>query len=91
MKKSALILAMSALMSLGGLASCGTDDGTITLNVYNWEDYIYEGVDEKGNPLEDSTILAFEKAYAESHEGQKIKVNYITFDTNETMYTKISK
>ncbi len=92
MKKSALILAMSALMSLGGLTSCGgANDGTITLNVYNWEDYIYEGVDEKGNPLEDSTILAFEKAYAESHEGQKIKVNYITFDTNETMYTKISK
>ena len=29
MKKSALILAMSALMSLGGLASCGgADDGT---------------------------------------------------------------
>ena len=65
MKKSALILAMSALMSLGVLASCnGANDGTITLNVYNWEDYIYEGVDEKGNPLEDSTILAFEKAYA---------------------------
>ena len=32
MKKSALILAMSALMSLGGLASCnGANDGTITL------------------------------------------------------------
>ena len=91
MKKSALILAISALISLGGLASCGGDDGAITITVYNWEDYIYEGVDDKGNPLEDSTILAFEKAYAESHDGQKIKVNYKTFDTNETMYTKISQ
>ena len=92
MKKSALILAMSALMSLGGLTSCGgTDDGTIVLNVYNWEDYIYEGVDEKGNKIDDSTIDSFEKAYAKEHEGQKIRVNYITFDTNETMYTKLSK
>ena len=47
MKKSALILGVSALISLGGLASCGGSKADVVLTVYNWEDYIYEGVDEK--------------------------------------------
>ena len=90
MKKSAIILAMSALMSLGGLASCGGSKADVTITVYNWEDYIYEGTDEKGNSIGDSTIAAFEKQYFKD-TGKTIEVKYKTFDTNETMYTKLSK
>jgi spermidine/putrescine transport system substrate-binding protein len=90
MKKSALILGVSALISLGGLASCGCSKADVVLTVYNWEDYIYEGVDEKGKKTGESTIKSFEKAYFEK-TGKTIEVKYKTFDTNETMYTKISK
>ena len=90
MKKSALILGVSALISLGGLASCGGSKADVVLTVYNWEDYIYEGVDEKGKKTGESTIESFQKAYFEK-TGKTIEVKYKTFDTNETMYTKISQ
>ena len=51
---------------------------TITLNVYNWGQYISDGTDGYID-----VIAEFEAAYP------NIKVNYMTFDSNETMYTKL--
>jgi spermidine/putrescine-binding protein len=51
----------------------------ITLNVYNWGQYISEGQD---GTLD--VIAAFEEAYPH------IDVQYSTYDSNETMYTKLS-
>ena len=89
MKKSTLVLFASALLSLGALTSCGPK-ADVTLTVYNWEDYINEGLDETGKKVDDSTIELFEKYY-EEQTGKTIKVNYKTFSTNEEMYTKLSK
>lgn len=50
----------------------------VTINVYNWGQYISDGTDGYID-----VIAEFEKAYPD------IKVNYMTFDSNETMYTKI--
>ena len=50
----------------------------VTLNVYNWGQYISDGTDGYVD-----VIAEFEKAYPD------IKVNYMTFDSNETMYTKL--
>ena len=48
------------------------------LNVYNWGQYISDGTDGYID-----VIAEFEAAYPD------IKVNYLTFDSNETMYTKL--
>lgn len=82
MKKSLLVLAVSAVM----LAACGKkeeaappapvaagpvlDDNKV-LNIYNWPDYVPEGM-----------IAAFEKEFG-------IKVNYDTFETNEALNAKL--
>lgn len=52
--------------------------GNITLNVYNWGQYIAAGEDGAID-----VIREFEVAYP------NIKVNYTTYDSNETMYTKL--
>ena len=72
-----LILVLALVMSC--FAGCAGDDGRITINVYNWGQYISEGDDGCID-----VIALFEEAYP------NIKVNYVTFDSNETMYTKMS-
>ncbi len=49
----------------------------ITLNVYNWGEYISNGSDDSVD-----VVSAFEKLTG-------IKVNYTTFDSNESMYAKL--
>lgn len=69
------IVAAALLLSL---TSCGPDRSTV-LKVYNWSNYIGEGV-----------IDDFENWYEEM-TGEKIEVIYQTFDVNETMLAKIEK
>jgi len=49
----------------------------ITINVYNWGQYISDGTDDS---------IDVNKAFTEA---TGIEVNYMTFDSNETMYTKL--
>lgn len=49
----------------------------VTINVYNWGQYIADGTDG---------YIDVNKAFTEK---TGIKVNYMTFDSNETMYTKL--
>ena len=51
---------------------------TVTINVYNWGQYLSDGTDDYINVIEE-----FEAAYP------NIKVNYMTYDSNESMYTKL--
>lgn len=81
MKKIAILLV--AVLTAGIFAGCSagdTDEGSggkknVTLNVYNWGEYID---DEDFNVNEKFT------------EETGIKVNYKTFENNESMYTIIS-
>ena len=52
-------------------------DDNITLNVYNWGLYISDGSDDSVDVLS-----AFEELTG-------IKVNYTTFDSNESLYAKM--
>lgn len=67
-----LILLISALPS-AALA----DNENVTINVYNWGQYISDGSDG---------YIDVNKAFTEA---TGIEVNYMTFDSNETMYTKL--
>ena len=60
------------------------NDKTVTLNVYNWGEYISDGFE--GCP--DVNAL-FEDYYYEKF-GVKVEVNYTTYATNEDMYSKLS-
>ncbi len=83
MKKKllAMILAVAALCLC--LYGCGGSD-KLTLNVYNWGEYISDGSDGSFD-----TIREFEIWYEETY-GQPVTVNYSTFASNEDMYSKIS-
>ena len=65
------------------LTGCGGKD-TLTLNVYNWGEYISDGSEGSFD-----TIREFETWYEETY-GQKVTVNYSTYASNEDMYNKIS-
>ena len=78
MKK--LLCLLLCLVSLTGVFSgCAVADDRVTINVYNWGQYISEG--DEGYM---DVIAEFEKEYP------NIRVNYVTYDSNETMYTKIA-
>ncbi len=71
---SALLLACLIL----GLATTGSAaKEQVTINVYNWGQYISDGTD------------GYIDVNAEFEKETGIKVNYITYDSNETMYTKL--
>lgn len=83
MKKTAKLISLllACLMlaaSLALFAACGGKyDEEIT--VYNWDDYIYSQRDLQNDFNE----------YYKAKTGKTIKVNYSTFDTNETMLAKV--
>ncbi len=58
---------------------------TLTLNVYNWGEYISDGSEGSLD-----TIAEFERWYEETY-GQPVKVNYDTFSSNEDMYNKLAQ
>ncbi len=72
--------AAAACLLLGcGWLIFGARQESITLNVYNWGQYIADGSD---GSME--VIKEFEARYPH------IKVNYSTYDSNEIMYSKLS-
>jgi len=76
------IIGFVAIAAIAVNAFVGRD--TLELNVYNWGEYISDGSEGSFD-----TIDEFEDWYKETY-GQKIKVNYTTFASNEDMYNKIS-
>ena len=82
-KVTALCLLFSVLMACIGLSGCGGEE-TLKLNVYNWGEYISDGSEGTFD-----TVKEFETWY-EATYGQKVKVNYTTFASNEDMYSKLS-
>lgn len=77
-KMIALLLCM--VLTLGCFAGVASAKGDkVTLYVYNWGQYIAEGDDDSID-----VIAAFEEAYP------NIKVKYSTYDSNESMYAKLS-
>ena len=73
---------LSCLLVLPMAAGCFTTtsvaaDEPVTINVYNWGQYISDGSDG---------YLDVNAAFTEA---TGIKVNYMTYDTNESLYTKL--
>ena len=79
MRKLLLTSALALLL----LCGCGEQKETLTLNVYNWGQYISDGSEGTLNVNEE-----FEKYYLEEF-GEEVKVNYTTYASNEDMYNKL--
>ncbi len=79
MKKTRILcLLLALILCLPSFALTASAAETVTINVYNWGQYIADGTDDSIDVIEE-----FEAAYP------NIKVNYMTFDSNESMYTKL--
>ncbi len=78
-RRLAALVCLLALLAGTGYLAFGTRQETITLNIYNWGQYIADGSD---GSME--IVKAFEEKYPH------IKVNYSTYDSNEIMYSKLS-
>mgnify|MGYP000954488387 CR=1 FL=1 len=81
-KKRLLSLSLAALLCIPSFAGCFTTkaaaaDTGVTINVYNWGQYISDGTD------------GYLDVNADFTEATGIEVNYMTFDTNESLYTKL--
>ncbi|MBR2467076.1 MAG: ABC transporter substrate-binding protein [Clostridia bacterium] len=94
MKKiSALILIL--VISVSCFTSCGEPDiskrragDVITLNVYNWGEYISDGSEDSYDTNKEFENY-FNTVLSEKYGGIKVKVNYTTYPTNEDMYSKL--
>ena len=75
------IILMILLLFL--LSGCGDTDEKLTLNVYNWGEYISDGSEGTVDVNEE-----FEK-YCLEELGKEVTVNYTTYASNEDMYNKI--
>ena len=97
MKRFVLCL-LSILIAAFTLASCDSSEEngasknyeTITLNVYNWGEYISDGFQGSLD-----TNAAFEEYFNTKLAGTekypfRVKVNYTTYATNEDMYSKLA-
>ena len=78
MKKRLFSVFLVLVILLAALPTQASAAGTVTINVYNWGQYISDGTDDSID-----VIAEFEDAYP------NIKVNYMTYDSNESMYTKL--
>ena len=100
-KRSFFIFLLTAgISSLLFLSGCGREESDeITLRVCNWEEYIDEGdwSEDELIELEDGTeiigenslIQDFEEWYFDTY-GEKVRVEYSTFGTNEDLYNRIT-
>lgn len=82
---SLLCLLLCLLTVAATLSSCGESTGKVTtLYVYNWGEYISDGSEGSLD-----ANAAFEEWYFETY-GERVKVNYSTYSSNEDMYAKLS-
>ena len=59
-------------------------DNSLVLRIYNWEDYIDEGLDDDGEKVGTSVMEDWAEDYY-NRTGKRVEVVYITFETTEYM------
>ncbi|MBR7189753.1 MAG: spermidine/putrescine ABC transporter substrate-binding protein [Oscillospiraceae bacterium] len=77
MKRRILALAATLTLAFALLPAPKAEAAAESINVYNWGQYISDGSD------------GYIDVNAAFEEATGIKVNYMTFDSNESMYTKL--
>ena len=78
-----MILVLVLCITILPLSGCEKKENQLTLNVYNWGEYISDGSEDSLDVNE-----AFE-AYCREELGLEVRVNYTTYASNEDMYNKL--
>ena len=81
-----VIAILTVVGSLSLLSSCSSDD-VVTLNVYNWGEYISDGEDDTIN-VNEEFVKYFNENLSEKY-GYRVEVNYTTYSSNEELYAKL--
>ena len=81
--KRLFVFVLFACISFSLFGCKKKSDDVIVLRVYNWEDYIDEGL-EDGEKISNSVMEDWEEDYY-NRTGIKVRVEYNTFETNEYM------
>ena len=77
------VFALLCILLLLPLTGCAASKDVTVLNVYNWGEYISDGSEGSMD-----VNAAFEDYYLETY-GERVRVNYTTFASNEDMYNKL--
>lgn len=98
--KSLICCIIIMAVSMCPLLGCSSEESdTVILRICNWEEYIDEGgwTEEDAIELADGTIIQPETSIVENFEqwyyeefGQKVRVEYSTFGTNEELYNQMT-
>ena len=84
MKKYLMFIIILLLpIVLTGCVNNNESEGLV-LRIYNWQDYIDEGVDEDGQKIGSSVMEDWQQWYYETYN-EKVEIVYDTFETCETM------
>ncbi len=78
-----IVLSLLLCLFILPLSGCNTENKTLTLNVYNWGEYISDGSEGTLDVNEE-----FE-TYCRDELGMEVRVNYTTYASNEDMYNKL--
>ena len=78
-----MIALLLPVLLFSALPSMPVSADEVTLNIYNWGEYL-----SYDDPECYDVLIEFEKYY-ESTYGRSIQVNYSEFDSNESLYAKI--
>lgn len=84
MKKFSFLVLLMTICLMLNVYSFTVDAQTISLKVYNWQDYIDDGTDDNGNIVSTPVIDMWIEDY-KARTGVTVEVVYDTFETNETM------
>ncbi len=84
MKKNFLTFILLLLISCVCFGCSEKEDSIRVLRIYNWQDYIDEGLDESGEKISTSVMEEWASDY-EERTGEKVAFVYNTFETNEYM------
>ena len=84
MKRNFLTFILLMLICLTSVGCNKDNDAVRTLRVYNWQDYIDEGLDDNGEKVSSSVLEDWAEDYKE-RTGETVKFVYNTFETNEYM------
>lgn len=82
-KGLALVCALAIIVTFCAVLAVFSEK-TVILNVYNWGEYISDGSEDSYD-----TNAEFEQ-YCKNKLGMNVKVNYITYTSNEDLYAKLS-
>lgn len=84
MKKFSFLVLLMTICLMLNVYSFTVDAETVSLKVYNWQDYIDDGTDDNGNIVSTPVIDMWIEDY-KARTGVTVEVVYDTFETNETM------